>query len=569
MFLFMNILILIFIAAMAYWWGVQGFFSAFLHLMCVIAAGALSFALWEPVTQGLLMRGTAAHYAWCLGLLLPFIVLLLAIRLTLDRLVRKNMFFSSASNYAGGGVCGALAAYLTAGITVLGLINLPWGISMGGYQPYTVSGNAVTENKPGSFWVSPEKGTAAFFTALSANALSSSSPMASFRPSPVVTAVVNRLRVDDEASIVALPQTVAAERYYVLSAGQAKEIGVSPETIDKLMESQPSGGQLIAVAVDFKGDPVGTFDNDQALRITPTQVQLWGTGGEDPNLPLLPVAVTKMHDEGKKMAFIGSPMDFVASITGNSQYLWFYAAPSAFEPKVLMVRNTRLYLQAEPSSDDRAFLASAMSVEPATVVDPGGSQVVDTSSGVSVLGPMKGKVTSQVAKKYELTDMLPTLFSANFAVGSLEKRDGAIVSCFGLTVRPPSGFPPTGETAVNKVSIPPHLQAVRVELEHGGAKSVLGAAIATANLQVAMLRDSNGTYYEPKGYAWYKADKSYEITFDMESRIRSAKDIPIGRVSDGDQFFLYYAVERGVTLEEFIASPQNSQDFIPPLQLPK
>ena len=33
----------------AYWWSNAGAFSALIHLLCVITAGALAFALWEPI----------------------------------------------------------------------------------------------------------------------------------------------------------------------------------------------------------------------------------------------------------------------------------------------------------------------------------------------------------------------------------------------------------------------------------------------------------------------------------------------------------------------------------------
>ena len=51
-----NLVIILFVLAMIYMGTVQGLFSSFLHLMVVIAAGALAFAVWEPLTLGLLMK---------------------------------------------------------------------------------------------------------------------------------------------------------------------------------------------------------------------------------------------------------------------------------------------------------------------------------------------------------------------------------------------------------------------------------------------------------------------------------------------------------------------------------
>ena len=46
----LNILVIVFILGMAYWWGIQGFFSGLLHCAVVITAGALALAIWEPLS---------------------------------------------------------------------------------------------------------------------------------------------------------------------------------------------------------------------------------------------------------------------------------------------------------------------------------------------------------------------------------------------------------------------------------------------------------------------------------------------------------------------------------------
>ena len=48
------ILVIGFIGLIAYWWANQGLFSATIHFVCVLCAGALAFATWEPIV-GILM----------------------------------------------------------------------------------------------------------------------------------------------------------------------------------------------------------------------------------------------------------------------------------------------------------------------------------------------------------------------------------------------------------------------------------------------------------------------------------------------------------------------------------
>ena len=54
MFYLSNILIIGFVVLIAYWWANQGVFSALLHLIAVILAGAVALAVWEPLTTVLL-----------------------------------------------------------------------------------------------------------------------------------------------------------------------------------------------------------------------------------------------------------------------------------------------------------------------------------------------------------------------------------------------------------------------------------------------------------------------------------------------------------------------------------
>ena len=73
----LNLLVIVFVLGMAIMWSTYGLFSAFLHLLVVIVAGALAFAFWEPLVYNLLL-GFMPSYAWGLGLVGLFAVLLIA-----------------------------------------------------------------------------------------------------------------------------------------------------------------------------------------------------------------------------------------------------------------------------------------------------------------------------------------------------------------------------------------------------------------------------------------------------------------------------------------------------------
>src|SRR5688572_8807205 len=97
----------------AYIWCIRGFFSALIHMVCVFAAGAVAFGVWEPVANILLDvmpdRGFFAplgEMSWGLGLALPFALALAIFRGIVDSLLPANAQCEGLADYIGGGVCG-------------------------------------------------------------------------------------------------------------------------------------------------------------------------------------------------------------------------------------------------------------------------------------------------------------------------------------------------------------------------------------------------------------------------------------------------------------------------------
>ena len=93
-----NLLVIAFAGLIAYWWANQGLFSALIHLVCVIVAGALAFATWEPFTGIVLGVPALEPYARGIALLAPFALYLFLARLAGDKLVPDNLNFPHAVN---------------------------------------------------------------------------------------------------------------------------------------------------------------------------------------------------------------------------------------------------------------------------------------------------------------------------------------------------------------------------------------------------------------------------------------------------------------------------------------
>ncbi len=124
----------VFVALATYWFGFkEGFFSGVVHLGCVITAGALAFAFWEPLAHVLLGVPAMKEWAWGLSLLILFSLLLLGLRIATNLLIPDRQNFPHGIDIAGGVATGLVTGILTAGIGLIGIGFLPMGNLGGGY----------------------------------------------------------------------------------------------------------------------------------------------------------------------------------------------------------------------------------------------------------------------------------------------------------------------------------------------------------------------------------------------------------------------------------------------------
>ena len=102
-----NACIAILILLATYWYAFkEGFFSGLIHLACVIVAGALAFAFWEPLALTMLGGGGMAEFAWGSSLLGIFCFALIALRIATNLLIpqRQNFPLCQPSIPCAGGV---------------------------------------------------------------------------------------------------------------------------------------------------------------------------------------------------------------------------------------------------------------------------------------------------------------------------------------------------------------------------------------------------------------------------------------------------------------------------------
>ena len=154
-----NSIILLFILGMVVIWATYGAFSALLHLVATVIAGALAIALWEPLVMGFLITRQPS-IAWGVGLLGPFAILLIVIRVGFDSFIKNNLATPPMVDRLAGGFFGFLSAVLTTGMLVLGLSYLPLSEDLGGYKPYAVQVTGQVEDTGTSLWIPVDSLTA-------------------------------------------------------------------------------------------------------------------------------------------------------------------------------------------------------------------------------------------------------------------------------------------------------------------------------------------------------------------------------------------------------------------------
>jgi hypothetical protein len=538
-----NIFLMLFIIFMTYWWSSQGLFSALLHLISVIIAGSLALALWEPIALGLLMKWDAcAPYARGLGLCIPFVALLLGVRYGFDRLIGKNVNFMTAVSMVGGGILGLMAAILTGGLMVISLNFLPLGVSFAGYQPLQFAMNGQIEAKPGhGLWIAVDTMTEAFFNKMSVGAFSTSTPLRDFEPGLAKRAQLHRTHLDEHSSVVALPGTVTVDAVQVAATPVAAELAA------KLGPNAGKAGyKVIVVGTTWNRDRRGTYDRDQTLRVASTQVRLATIpSGQLSPEPVLhaPVAVSMPPEPGGKrhLEALDDAETYARGLNAEDHFKWVFVVPDSDKQlKWIFLRQLRMGLT--PPTPVTGGLTALLGT--------GGAQAPATQDPTRLEDPTgRGLIMTAIA--IDVSNRLPVRVTSSSVPATLRKDKRELISGSGLIKSSNAGG---NKNVVDSIRIPnPKSKAlVRLRLDKDGARSIMGAAIASAaSIHGAHLYDSSGNVLNPIAYIWQKENWSMYVAIDFDFPITSTVKLPVRQMKGRDQLYLYYLTNLGSTITEF------------------
>ncbi len=114
----------------------QGLFSAMITAVLAVLCAAFALNVYPALGEAFFYDGRFAQYADAVSLLALFVLPLLAVRLGLDLLVRRNIDAGVWGDRIGGGAFGLLAAMVLVGVVLIVMQMLPFGASVLGYRPY-------------------------------------------------------------------------------------------------------------------------------------------------------------------------------------------------------------------------------------------------------------------------------------------------------------------------------------------------------------------------------------------------------------------------------------------------
>ncbi len=527
-----NIVLLVFVLAMTYIWSMQGLFSALLHLILTILAGLLALAVWEPLVLGLLID-RMPEYAWGVGLIVPFLLILLALRIAFDRLVAGNVQCVQIVNVIGGGALGLISGVLSGGLIVIALLFI--GPMPLGYQPLETQEDGTAERSQ-SLWIPADRIAGSFFTLLSDNALSpwSGNSIGAYRGS-----------LHDSAARFALASRPGARHAIQPDQLKAEWAQVPPKDSPLPNDRQPGANQKVLIVSMTVTQ--GAFDPDGVFTVFPAQVALGyrPNGGRDDIVRDHPVWYIQRNAFGdyKTKPYVSSKAGVM-----EETIRWAFAVHVDAVPEYLSVKGTRVQLSSEPV-DYVPYLQGLANETPDAGI------AAEQAAPAPVAPPDQGPVTAE-GMSAKVTDGLDGIINANdlsMAGGSTttNPRGQTVINNFDGVVRYAGKSNLADNLQIRGLAHSAETAIVQVRMKINKFQHTLPKIMAeAASLNPPQLLDTEGDVYSPIGFS---------VTQGAELRMRYRPTQPILRLaeidlspySDQTELVLYFRVPRGVTIMQY------------------
>lgn len=585
----MNILVIAMVGLIAYLWASQGFFSALMHLACVVVAGAVAFALWEPLTYGFLINLNLPfqELAFTLGLMAPFLVTLAVLRIACDKLIPRGLDFDEATNFVGGLVCGAGSGLITAGIlvTAISFLRLPPGFL--GHRPvdYDAAGNIV---KSRALWLPADELTVGLYEYVSRGSLATATPLATRAPDAHLRANMVRFTFDGKGRTSANPKDFSIVGRYTVAGEGAGDFTTDSFSLTpdgdpvrqdiKLLDGTSVSGPARIEGFVLRLGP-GAKEKSGKFVTSRGQVQLITRTPEGEARILQPVAVISQADATRldlgRWRF-DAPSVQISSVGGASEtaMAFEFVVPQGWETTDLLFRNVRMEISpqgggtefASTSERDEAVTSRSMFTD-LNIADPVLAAATEarqpTQNDQPITDPVR--VTDRIGPNWSVN----TTNRGGLQVQNIDRNNYIIDGSHTFTREQMNERGLDQNLRLERFAETADTKIVQVDVSRRSPLSVLGKA-ADAALSVAppQLVDSLGQVYDAIGFV-YDDGRNVQIRFTPGQPIRALRELPtLSNSRENERLTLIFRASAGVEIVRFNIGNQTQQEFSPPIKLP-
>lgn len=591
--MYMNLLVIGIVGGLAYLWVTRGFFSSLINLVCVIAAGAMAFAFWEPISLFLLEKAPARGFAgflqqssWGLGLALPFGISLAIFRAILDKTLPSNTVLEPPADFAGGGICGIGSGLITAGMVVLSIGMLRVDRNFMGYSRLDQTGGNI--HSATKLWIPVDDLVASLYGRSSTGVFATSEPLAAYYPN--IADVPEMLRSSEgggKAMNVMLPASASVIRRYRVGADAAPLSQlIGPDAFESRPQqakdfndqAYPPGSTLQGFVVQFA--PSAREKNGQVV-IGPGQVRLLvqrddGTGVIEAQdvFPIAAVSLAAATPTRYGRWRFDAPNVFISSLGGASEFLFAFefVVPNGFQPAGLYIKGVRYDIDVNDAqfreNGGTAFRAIP-TIEARDSILPSGDLVGtiiadwNTRDPEDPTPPNPAEVTNGVAPRNGIGNYIVQRGTQQ----SLEVQGNKIIQGRATFTEPSlQGRGLERSLRINQFLNTPSTAIVQVDVSVGSANEILkGADQGAVPTDRVQLVDTFGNRYDPVGYIFKERDL-VTISYFPGDPITSMADLPeLTRSSTQQRLTLIYRVSAPTTLATFEVGRVVIQRFEEPI----
>ncbi|MEM9373468.1 MAG: CvpA family protein [Planctomycetota bacterium] len=594
-----NLIVIALVLGLTYAWMVRGFFNAFIQLVCTVVAGAVAFAVWEPLAYLLVNiskdRGflsLIADAAWGIALIIPFSVVLIVLRVISDKVIKANIKNVGAVDYAGGGLCGAVIGVICAGITTIGVQSIRVPSDFLGYQPLwytedrgTGGGSLVLTD---SLWLPADKLTGWIYSGLSVGSMSSGEPLNKWYPYVHASGISARVSAGNGAGRNTIkPEDFRVHATYSVATADNPQPtadlltprgGSTPQRYTDVNGDTVAQGHLLGYILEFEPgakESAGKSSQGSQVIVSNGQVSLITEDQSGATTPVYPVAVISEGERGDEPGQLGrwafdSREVFISSIGGQSKVKmgFEFVVPQGHTPIALMVRQTRRLL--DDSTPEPMVLDSAgdrdLRIRSGSIFDAGSESRTqrDDSLAVRIDGDPSGGRTPA----FRIGDSIGESFASQTARSRFDLDEANLVLSGEAKFLPEerAGRGTSRELRVDRFAVGRGQVLVQIDVSLDQPITFLGEAARSAPTdEPIVLIDSRGGEYEAIGYTY--VDRTLiDIRYTPGSTLSGIADTPaISSARDDQKLTILIIVTEGVRIEQLAVGDMVLATFSPPM----